>query len=213
MYLPEHFVENRPELLIPMIQQHALGCLITQENGELDANHLPFIYDELNESLLAHIAKANPLYTQLKQGLEVLVVFQIDHAYVSPNWYAGKFEHHEAVPTWNYVVIHVKGKAELIEDLKQLRGILARLTRQHEVKQPKPWKMTDAPNDYIEAELQDIVGLQIHVSKLIGKFKLSQNRESQDIKNVAEQFSLQSKTGLSTLMRERLYMAKIKGMG
>lgn len=200
MYLPEHFVENSPEVLIPLIQQHALGCLITQVDGELDANHLPFIYDDLNESLLAHIAKANPLYAQLKQGLEVLVVFQIEHAYVSPNWYQGKIEHHKAVPTWNYVVIHVKGKAELIEDQKQLRGILARLTRQHEAKQPKPWKMTDAPKDYIEEQLQNIVGIQVSVEKLTGKFKLSQNRSVVDIENVAQQFSMQAKAELSELM-------------
>ncbi len=204
MYLPEHFVENRTELLIPLIQEHALGCLITQENGELDANHLPFIYDDLNQSLLAHIAKANPLYAQLKQDLDVLVVFQIDHAYVSPNWYAGKFEHHEAVPTWNYVVIQVKGKAYLIEDQKKLRGILAKLTRRHEASQSPPWKMTDAPDDYINDQLQRIVGLKIEIKEMMGKFKISQNRSSVDATQVAKALAQQGKSKISDLMFKQI---------
>ena len=200
MYLPEHFQESNQDVLIDLIQKHALGCLVTYIDGELSADHLPFIYDQSEHCLFAHIAKKNPLYTQLINGMEGLIVFQIDHAYVSPNWYVGKFEHHRAVPTWNYVVIHVKGEIKLIEDEKSLRGILAKLTRQHESSQPKPWKMSDAPKEYIADQLNHIVGIQVNIRSLIGKFKLSQNREKMDIENVAKAFEDLNKKDLATMM-------------
>lgn len=202
MYLPKVFEETRIEILTNLIQKHALGCLVLYADGELDANHLPFEYDEKSHSLFAHIAKENPLYVQLKQSQNVLVVFSIDHAYVSPNWYAGKLEHHRAVPTWNYVVIHVKGIAEVIEDEKILRGILARLTREHESNQPKPWKMSDAPKDYIQNELSKIAAIRIEISSLVGKFKLSQNRNIVDQTNVAEAYQQNNKNGLVKMMKE-----------
>ncbi|MDY6455764.1 FMN-binding negative transcriptional regulator [Acinetobacter faecalis] len=200
MYIPKVFEETRTEVLTELIQKHALGCLILHTDGELDANHLPFEYDEKSHSLYAHIAKENPLYAQLKQSQNVLVVFSIDHAYVSPNWYVGKFEHHKAVPTWNYVVIHAKGMAEIIEDEKVLRGILARLTRQHESNQPKPWKMSDAPKDYIQNELSKIAAIRIEISSLVGKFKLSQNRDVIDQVNVAEAYKQNNKNVLAEMM-------------
>lgn len=197
MYLPKVFEETRIEILTNLIQKHALGCLVLYADGELDANHLPFEYDEKSHSLFAHIAKENPLYVQLKQSQNVLVVFSIDHAYVSPNWYAGKLEHHRAVPTWNYVVIHVKGIAEVIEDEKILRGILARLTREHESNQPKPWKMSDAPKDYIQDQLSKIAAIRVEISSLVGKFKLSQNRGVIDRLNVAEAYKQKNKDDLT----------------
>ena len=204
MYLPEQFEENRTEVLIDFIQNHALGCLIVHANGELEANHLPFEYDADQHVLLAHIAKKNPLYQLLQQPQQALVVFTINDAYVSPNWYEGKFEHHRTVPTWNYVVIHVKGEVSLIEDEKALRGILAKLTRHHEAQQEKPWKMGDAPSDYIQDQLQQIVGVQIEIQNLIGKFKLSQNRSEQDIRNVASAYQQNGQSQLSELMLKAL---------
>jgi transcriptional regulator len=204
MYIPKIFEETRIEVLTELIQKYALGCLVINADGELDANHLPFEYDEKSHSLFAHIAKENPLYDQLKQPQNVLVIFSIDHAYVSPNWYVGKFEHHKAVPTWNYVVIHAKGMVEVIEDEKILRGILARLTRQHESNQPKPWKMSDAPKDYIQNELSKIAAIRIKVSSLVGKFKLSQNRDVVDQTNVAEAYKQNSKSALAEMMLNKL---------
>lgn len=208
MYLPEHFEEKRQDVLIDFIQKYSLGCLITHTDGVLDANHFPFEYDADQHLLLAHIAKKNPLYSLLKQAVEqpmgVLVVFSIDHAYVSPNWYEGKFEHHRTVPTWNYLVIHVKGKASLIEDEKTLRGILAKLTRRHEATQQKPWKMSDAPKEYIQDQLNQIVGIKIEIEDLIGKFKLSQNRSQQDVRNIADALVQQDKEKLSHLMLNQL---------
>lgn len=204
MYLPSHFEENRPEVLIQYIEKTAFGSLMTSVDGEIEANHLPFLYDSNDHVMLAHIAKENPLYALLKQPQDVLIVFQVDHAYVSPNWYAGKLEHHKTVPTWNYVVIHVKGVAHIIEDQKKLRGILAKLTRQHESNQPVPWKMTDAPADFIAEEMSQIVGIQIEIKHMVGKFKLSQNRSSQDTKNVAEAFLSQGRTELNALMQSQI---------
>lgn len=204
MYLPSHFEENRPEVLIQYIEKTAFGSLMTSVDGEIEANHLPFLYDSNEHMMLAHIAKENPLYALLKQPQDVLIVFQVDHAYVSPNWYAGKLEHHKTVPTWNYVVIHVKGVAHIIEDQKKLRGILAKLTRQHESNQPVPWKMTDAPADFIAEEMSQIVGIQIEIKHMVGKFKLSQNRSSQDAKNVAEAFLSQGRTELNALMQSQI---------
>lgn len=204
MYLPKQFEEKREEILIDLIQQSSLGCLVSYAQEELDANHLPFIYDAEQHALLAHIALDNPLAKVLAQAKDVLVVFKIDDAYVSPNWYKEKFEHHRAVPTWNYVVIHVKGTARVIQDEKTLRGILAKLTRQHESNQPRPWRMSDAPPDYIQQQLNHIVAIQIEIKEWVGKFKLSQNRNEQDIVSVAHEMLKQGKTDLSTMMREGL---------
>lgn len=204
MYLPQHFQEVRPDILIELIEKHPFGSLIIHINGELDANHLPFEYDAEQHTLLAHIARENPLYKMLSHARDVLVVFHIDQAYVSPNWYVEKFEHHRAVPTWNYVVIHVKGKACLIEDQKQLRGILATLTRHQEANQSKPWKMTDAPDDYIQDQLGHIVGLKIEIKEMIGKFKLSQNRSIDDATNVAEALVKRGKSLISAMMFKQI---------
>ncbi|CAB1217936.1 FMN-binding negative transcriptional regulator [Acinetobacter bouvetii] len=203
MYLPPHFEERRLELLHDLMKKHPFGYVVTYSNGELDANHLPFeiVSDSGNfGKLLAHISRQNPLAEVLKNDADVLVIFRIDDVYISPNWYVGKFEHHKVVPTWNYVVIHAKGKARIIEDEKVLRGILARLTREHESNQDVPWKMTDAPSEFISERMKHIVGIQIEITDLVGKFKLSQNRNKNDILNVATALASKGKSDLSNLM-------------
>lgn len=203
MYLPSHFEERRLELLHDLMKKHPFGCVVTYSNGELDANHLPFeiAFDKGDfGKLLAHISRQNPLAEVLKNNADVLVIFRIDDVYISPNWYVGKFEHHKVVPTWNYVVIHAKGKARIIEDEKVLRGILARLTREHESNQDVPWKMTDAPSDFISERMKHIVGIQIEITDLVGKFKLSQNRNKNDISSVATALASKGKSDLSNLM-------------
>lgn len=202
MYLPEHFKETRPEVLLELIQKNALGSLITYSDDGLDANHLPFEYDQKTHSLWAHIAKENDLYQLLKDPQQSLVIFKVNDAYVSPNWYLGKAEHHRAVPTWNYAVVHVHGTASLIEDEKTLRGVLARLTRHHEADQTKPWRMSDAPQDYIQDQLSEIVAIQIKITDLIGKLKLSQNRSHADQDSVADAFQKHGKLDLSQMMND-----------
>lgn len=203
MYLPPHFEERRLELLHDLMKKHPFGCVVTYSNGELDANHLPFeIVSDKGDfgKLLAHISRQNPLAEVLKNDADVLVIFRIDDVYISPNWYVGKFEHHKVVPTWNYVVIHARGKARIIEDEKVLRGILARLTREHESNQNVPWKMTDAPSEFISERMKHIVGIQIEITDLVGKFKLSQNRNKNDISSVATALASKGKSDLSNLM-------------
>ena len=195
MYLPTHFKqENLPELF-DLIEKNPLGSLMVIYDGEIEANHIPF---ELDRSagksglLRGHIAKANPLLNVLEQSQSAYVIFHAEQSYISPNWYPVKFEHHREVPTWNYRVVHVKGTIRKIDDEKYLRGILARLTRQHEAPQALPWKMGDAPNDYIEAQLEKIVAIEIEIDSIVGKFKVSQNRSALDAASAANALQNQS---------------------
>lgn len=195
MYLPTHFKqENLPELF-DLIEKNPLGSLMVIYDGEMEANHIPFELDRSagNSGLLrGHIAKANPLFTLLEEVQSAYVIFHAEQSYISPNWYPGKFEHHREVPTWNYRVVHVKGTIRKIDDEKYLRGILARLTRQHEAPQALPWKMGDAPNDYIEEQLEKIVAIEIEIDSIVGKFKVSQNRSAVDATSAANALKNQS---------------------
>lgn len=204
MYLPSHFEERRPEALHDLIARHPLGMLVTHGSGGLDANHVPFELDAgagPHGVLRAHVARDNPLWQSVADGDEVLVVFRAAQAYVSPNWYPSKHEAHKLVPTWNYRVVHAHGTITVRDNERYVRGLVARLTRQHEAGQPRPWKMGDAPSDYIDAMLKSIVGLEIAVARLVGKFKLSQNRETRDRVSAAQVLIDQGDTELGEAMR------------
>ena len=189
MYFPTHFKQENLAELFELIENNPLASVMVIHEGEIEANHIPF---ELDRSagefgiLRGHIAKANPLFDLLENAQYAYVIFQADQAYISPNWYEGKHEHHRVVPTWNYRVVHIKGTIRKIEDDRYLRGVLARLTRQHEATQPVPWKMGDAPQDFIEEQLKNIVAIEIQIESIIGKFKVSQNRSAVDAENVAQ---------------------------
>lgn len=183
MYTPAHFSESRPKVLHDLIRQFPLGTLVTHSENGLDANHLPFELDPSQGAegvLRAHVARNNLLWQTLRADDEVMVVFRADDAYISPNWYPSKAETHRQVPTWNYRVVHAHGRITVRDDERFVRGLVARLTRHHEADQPQPWKMGDAPADYIDGLLRSIVGLEIRITRLEGKFKLSQNREARD---------------------------------
>lgn len=185
MYLPPHFNESRTETLHARIAQHPFGTLITHGKSGLDANHLPFelAADEGELGVLrAHVARANAVWQEVADGDEVLVVFRAGDAYISPNWYPSKHEAHQQVPTWNYMVVHAYGRVSIHDDEKFLRGVVGRLTRTHEASQPVPWKMSDAPRDYIDTLLKAIVGVRIEITRLVGKSKLSQNKDARDIR-------------------------------
>ena len=189
MYVPDHFAETRPDELHRLIAAHPLGVLVTRGEAGLDANHLPFELDAAASgpgTLRAHVARANPVWTEVRDGDEVLVVFRAADAYVSPNWYPSKHETHRLVPTWNYRVVHAHGRIKVRDDERFLRGLVARLTRTHEAAQPRPWKMGDAPADHVDALLKAIVGLEVEITRLVGKFKLSQNREARDLQGAGE---------------------------
>lgn len=203
MYLPSHFDEQRLEALHDLIAKNPLGVLVTHGSEGLDANHLPFELDSgvgQHGVLRAHVARNNPVWQSVAGGDEVLVVFRAQDAYISPNWYPSKHEAHKQVPTWNYRVVHAHGRITVRDDERYVRGLVARLTRKHEASQPSPWKMGDAPPDYIDAMLKAIVGIEIAVARLVGKFKLSQNREVRDRVSAAHALIDQADTELGQAM-------------
>jgi len=194
MYLPAHFDESRTEVLHQLIARHPFGMLVTHGINGLDANHIPFELDAgrgAHGVLSAHVARANPLWREVADGDEVLVVFRAADAYISPNWYPSKHEFHRQVPTWNYMVVHAHGRIAIRDDERFVRGVVARLTRTHEASQPVPWKMGDSPADYIDEQLKHIVGLEIDITRLVGKAKLGQNKEARDIRGAAEALKAQ----------------------
>lgn len=206
MYLPEHFVETRQSELHRLLREHPLGILVTATSGVLDADHLPF---ELDASigaqglLRAHVARANPVW-QHADGKEVLVIFRGSEAYISPNWYPSKHEAHRQVPTWNYQVVHVRGRLTARDDERFVRGLVSRLTRTHEAGEEKPWKMTDSSQEYIAQMLAAIVGIEIEISAITGKSKLSQNKEARDVQSVVEHLQQQGAGELAGSMADRL---------
>lgn len=188
MYVPEHFDPPSTDAMFQLVRQHPLGVLFTHGESGLDANHIPFeLVAEAGAfgTLHAHVARNNPVWTDVRNGDEVLVVFRGEEAYISPNWYPSKQEHHKQVPTWNYKVVHAHGRIRIRDDERYVRGLVAKLTRTHEASEPKPWKMTDAPKEYIASMMLAIVGLEIEITRLTAKFKLSQNKELGDIQSAA----------------------------
>jgi transcriptional regulator len=184
MYVPEHFEEPSAEILHDLIERHSLGVLFTHGKSGLDANHLPF---HLNRplgpagTLQCHVARRNPVWQDIATGDEVLVVFRAADAYVSPTWYPTKHETGKQVPTWNYMVAHAYGRATILDDERYVRTVVAHLTRKHEATQPNPWKMADSPRDYIDSLAKMIVGIEIEITRLVGKSKLGQDEVLPDI--------------------------------
>jgi transcriptional regulator len=190
MYLPQHFQETRPDVLHELIRAQPLGLLVTLNDAGLQANPVPFILDPDPAGgpgiLRAHCARANPLWRETHGGVDALVVFQGPQAYVSPNWYPSKAEHGKAVPTWNYVMVQARGPLRAIDDAAWVRAFVTRLTTRHEAVQANPWAVTDAPPDYIETMTRAIVGIEITLTALTGKWKVSQNRSPADRAGVAK---------------------------
>jgi len=188
MYLPAHFAETRPEPLHELIGKHPLGMLVTMSDAGLQANPVPFVLDADPAGgpgiLRAHVARANPLWRETR-GDESLVVFQGPQAYISPGWYPSKLEHGKAVPTWNYVMVQARGTLRAIDDADRVRAFVTRLTTRHEAVQAKPWAVTDAPPDFIDTMVRAIVGIEITLTALTGKWKVSQNRSIADRGGVA----------------------------
>lgn len=204
MYLPAQFAESRPEELFRLMREHPLGMLVTHTSSGLEANHLPFLLDEArgpSGALLAHVARANPIWQEVSDGAEVLVVFRGAAGYISPNWYPSKQETHRHVPTWNYEVVHAHGRIHVRDDEKFVRGVVARLTRIHEAREPQPWKMTDAPVDYIADLISHIVGLEVELTRLEGKRKLSQNRDPRDFEATVRALEDRGHTDLASAMK------------
>jgi transcriptional regulator len=182
MYLPTHFDEKRPEVLQRLVHDEPLGLLVTHGGSGLQANSVPFLLDAgagPHGTLRAHVARANPVWRDADGG-EALVVFQGPQAYVSPGWYPSKAEHGKAVPTWNYVMVQARGTLRAIDDAAWLHAFVTRLTTKHEAAQAQPWAVTDAPPDFVDSMLRAIVGIEIELTALAGKWKVSQNRPAAD---------------------------------
>jgi transcriptional regulator len=214
MYMPAHFEENRPEVLHRLIVEQPFGALITIGPNGLDANHLPFdaelvpagndaqsdreggnaqavpVADDATPRtrciLRAHVARANPVWKEAAMHPDALVIFQGPAAYISPTWYPSKHETHRQVPTYNYMVVLAHGRIVVRDDESFVRGLVARLTRRMEAGEPVPWKMGDAPADFITQMLGAIVGIEIEVTRLVGKWKLGQNKDAADRRGAAD---------------------------
>src|SRR5262249_16839050 len=178
MYLPKTFEETRIDVLHDLIRTHPFGTLVTLNNDGLEANHIPFEIDSSPEPfgiLRGHVARANSVWNEKYRNRQALAIFQGPHTYISPSWYSSKPQTGMVVPTWNYVVVHAHGELRAIEDRDSLRNLLDRLTNTHEAGRKEPWKMSDAPSDYIEKQLGEIVGLELTITRLVGKWNMSQN--------------------------------------
>jgi transcriptional regulator len=199
MYLPEQFKETDQERIASLIQGHPFGMLVTAPEGMPFVSHLPFLFERAGSQgrLLGHMARANPQWQHLAEDREVLAVFQGPHAYVSPSWYASP-----GVPTWNYAVVHLRGKPRLIEGESALEALVERLTEVHEAHLPEPWK-PNLTGERRRKLLDMIVGFEIELTDIQGKFKLSQNRPAEDQQRVFDQLrksSNQTETAVAKLM-------------
>lgn len=189
MYQVAAFREERIDVMHALIRMHPLATLVTSADGVLKANHLPLLIDPSPApygTLRGHVARANPLWRQAHADREVLAIFQGPQAYVTPSWYPSKRETGEVVPTWNYAVVHASGPLVVHDDRDWVRGLVSQLTAQQEAAQPQPWSINDAPAGYIEHMLGAIVGIEIPLTCLEGKWKVSQNRREADRSGVME---------------------------
>jgi len=179
VYLPTHFTESREEVLLDHIERHDFGLLVSRSASGQTASHIPFLVGRRDGRLVleGHLARANPQVAELDCGGEALAIFLGPHAYISPSWYSAG----PAVPTWNYTAVHAYGEVRAIRDPRWLRDLVGRLSERHEAREPPPpWRMQDQPEPFIAAMLNGIVGVELQVNRLEGKYKLSQNRPAAD---------------------------------
>jgi transcriptional regulator len=189
MYVPSHFAQTDVQALHGFIREQPLGAMVTVSAGRLDANHIPFLLHDdpaPHGTLHGHVARANPVWREAATDTETLVIFQGAERFISPSWYATKRETQKVVPTWNYVVVHARGPLRFVDDPAWVRAHLEQLTREHEGSRAEPWHVTDAPADYIDKLVTAVVGLEIPIASLTGKWKVSQNRPERDRAGVVE---------------------------
>jgi transcriptional regulator len=183
MYLPSHFEETRVDVLHALIREHSLGMLVTNAVYGLEANHIPFELDPEPApfgTLRCHVARANPVWQSMSGTSAAMIVFRGVEAYVSPSWYATKHQHGKVVPTWNYAAVHAYGTPRVITDPVWLRTLVQSLTDRYEATRVDRWRVADAPAEYVDKMLTAIVGIEVPITRLIGKLKLSQNRTPAD---------------------------------
>lgn len=187
MHLPEAFAERNVDVLRRLIAAHPFAAWIVPHADGADANHLPWLHDPLRGeygTLAGHVARANSVWQRLADAGESLVIFQGPEHYITPSWYPSKHVTGKAVPTWNYAVVHCRGRAVIRDDIDWKRRHLEALTETHESSQALPWKMGDAPSDYLEQMMRGIVGIEIELRSIDGKWKMGQNRIATDRRGV-----------------------------
>jgi transcriptional regulator len=199
LYVPAHFRVEDPDTLQAFIDANAFGTLVTAGPGGLHVSHIPFVMqrgDDGKLRLLGHVARANPQADALEAATDVVAIFQGPHAYVSPSWY----EHHPAVPTWNYAVAHVRGRLSPLDEFA-LRDLLGELSASYEGDRPNAWRIDQVPGEFLDNMVKAISGFAIEVTRVDGKFKLSQNRPGDDARRVADALEREGEAELATLMR------------
>ena len=198
LYIPDHFRVDDPTRLADFIARNAFGTLVSSSRAGLQVSHIPFLPERAPEGklrLLGHVARGNAQWQELEGAEHVLAIFQGPHAYVSPGWY----QQHPSVPTWNYAAVHASGRARLMEEAA-LHDLLMRLSATYEAGREKPWRMAELPADYVDRMLKAIVGFEIEVERLEGKFKLSQNRPV-EVPRIIEALERSGEAPLAALMR------------
>jgi Transcriptional regulator len=205
VYQPPHFREDDLVTQHALIRAHPLALLITAGVSGVIANPVPCHLDaEASDkgTLRLHLARANPQWSEIRDGAPVLAVFQGVNSYVTPSWYQTKQETGKVVPTWNYAIVQVCGTARVIEDADWLLAQVEAITRQHESDRPEPWAVSDAPPDFVRAQLKGIVGIEIEITDIDGKWKVSQNRSAGDREGVAAGLDeLKAGDGMAELVR------------
>ena len=202
MYMPDAFVETRSAEVARIVSTFPLAVVVTCGPDGPAANHIPLLMDS-RDRLIGHVARANPMSREIADGARALAIFRADDAYVSPNWYPSKFDHHRHVPTWNYQVVHAHGAIRFRYERKAIMAAVGKLTRQMEdrVSGPNAWRMADAPADFLADMLSRIVAFRLTVTRIEAKSKLNQNRAAADVASVAAAVERRGNPALAAAMR------------
>jgi transcriptional regulator len=204
MYTPSHFAETDPAVLHALMRAHPLGAWVLHDGQQAVANHVPWLLNADAGVLQGHVARANPAWRLCAQGAPCLVIFQAEQSYITPSWYPSKREHGKVVPTWNYAVVHAYGRARAIDDAAWVHANVQALTTQNEAREAQPWQVGDAPADYIEQMLKAIVGIEIVIERLEGKWKVSQNRAQTERAGVVAGLQARGDDAMAAQVSERL---------
>lgn len=203
MYQPAHFEQPSVEAMHELMRQHPLATLVTLDSNGINANHIPLHFADTPSRfgvLRGHVARANPLWRDLNQEVDVLAIFHGPEAYISPSWYATKQETGKVVPTWNYAVVHAYGCLRAIDDAAWLRAQLEAFTDHNEAVFPEPWQVADAPADFTEKLLEMIVGIELEISRLSGKWKVSQNQPPCNQASIIEGLTAHGRLDMAALV-------------
>lgn len=189
MYVPAHFKEDRIDVLHDAIRTYGFGTLVTAGDEGLEASHLPLLLETAPApfgTIMGHLARANPQWQRVKPGTEALAIFLGPNTYITPSWYPTKQQSGKVVPTWNYLAIHAYGTLSFFDDADELRAHVSKMTDTHEGPRDAPWALSDAPASFVDQMLRAIIGFRLHITRLEGKWKMSQNRPAQDVSGVLD---------------------------